>query len=611
MDTGDNIDEVKVEVQSLADLAAEDGEKKALNSDTAGSSSGSETEAKQPISLMSRIIGYLDSVRSLLDEHSNIISRVVKGLLFLGFAIYIIAALTHNLKGALPLIIFTSFVGFCIGYELLKQPLASGMKKIANMLCATRADLLKRWLPVMAYILVGCLGIWLLIDIIINDVQQLQSLLGLFSIIVICVLFSKHPNQIAWKPVIWGIVMQVVLGLIVLRTKSGYTAIKFTGDQVVSFMSYTNNGTDFVFNNTAPHIFVMKILPMIIFFSTVTSVLFYLGLMQWFIKKLAFFTQLTLGVSAIESTVAVANIFVGMTEAPLTVRPYLERLTKAEIHSIMCSGMGSIAMGVVGAYIGFSIDAVHILTACVMTAPATLVISRLLYPETEESEFADADKLEMTGGDARNVVEAAAIGASQSISLVANIGANLIAFIALMAFIDATLSWFASFVGLDIGFSDVCGYLFVPVAFLMGVRMEDCVTVGQLIGVKTFINEFVAFEQLGVYVKNRQENLDGIVLSERSEAIATHALCGFCNVGSLGIIIGGLGAIMPGRKADLADSAIRALVGAMLACFMTASIAGLMFQPKIDIASTMTNMTMLDNITATTARMTINYNTTS
>jgi len=233
------------------------------------------------------------------------------------------------------------------------------------------------------------------------------------------------------------------------------------------------------------------------------------------------------------------------------------------------------------------------------------VVARLLYPETEKSKFATTDQMQMDKGSDRNIVEAAATGASCSIGLVANIAANLIAFVAVIAVIDDVMMTASGFVGLEIGFTDLCGYLFVPVAFLMGVPAEDCFIVGKLVGVKTMVNEFVAYETLGEYVQNRMNvTRGGEFIAERSEAIAIHALCGFCNIGSMGIIIGGLGVLMPTKKEDLADNALRALFGAMLCCFLTASVAGLMYKPTAvvdvltnNITNTTTMMSTIGNIT--------------
>jgi len=281
----------------------------------------------------------------------------------------------------------------------------------------------------------------------------------------------------------------------------------------------------------------------------------------------------------------------------------LGELTKSEVFSVMCSGMGSVAFSTVGAYTGaFHVDIVQLLTAMIMTAPAGLVVARLLYPETEKSKFATTDKLQMDKGTDRNIVEAAAMGASCSIPLVANIAANLIAFVAVIAVIDDVILLMSGYVGFEINFTDLCGYLFVPVAFLMGVPTRDCFVVGKLVGVKTMVNEFVAYEQLGEYVLNRQNlTRGGFIMAERSEAIAIHALCGFCNIGSMGIIIGGLGVLMPTKKEDLANNALRALFGAMLCCFLTASVAGMMYKPAefVDVIAnnTMNNATILQNIT--------------
>jgi pyrimidine nucleoside transport protein len=237
------------------------------------------------------------------------------------------------------------------------------------------------------------------------------------------------------------------------------------------------------------------------------------------------------------------------------------------------------------------IDAVHLLTACVMSAPASLIISRMLFPETKKSKFMKAKSLALTSGTENNMVEAAAVGASTSIGLVANIAANIIGFIALLKFVNSVLMWFGSFVKINLSFDVICGYLFTPVAFLLGADWSDCFTVGKLFGIKTFLNEFIGYNDLAQIVHGTYLN-GTVAISERSEVVAIHALCGFCNVSSLGIIVGGLSVLMPNRIGELAKLALRALFGGVLTCCMTACVAGLLFQESA-IAEVVSNSTMV------------------
>ncbi|XP_039255223.2 solute carrier family 28 member 3-like [Styela clava] len=546
----------------------------------------------------------VNEATTFVKMNKTILRHVFFGLLLAGYCAYFIGAMVYGFQQAIPLIVLTVVVLVIVILEVCSKRISGLLKNTCNLKACTKSEKVKKVLFWLQVVCVCAFFIWLLVSIIIQSPRQLVSLLGLCLIIFVCFIFSKYPNDVSWRPVLWGIIMQFILGLIVLRTKVGFNAVKFIGDQVATFMRYSDYGSKFVFGDAYfVHMFAFKILPMIVFFSTVMNMLYYIGIMQWFIGKLSWVTQKTLGTSAIESTVSVANIFVGMTEAPLVVRPYLNDLTRAEIHSVLTCGLGSIAFSVFGAFVEMGIDSVHLLTACVMSAPASLAISRLLFPERQKSKFITTHSLKLTEGSDRNIVEAAAVGASMSIGLVANIAANLIAFLALLAFINSSLNWFGAFVGYpDFTFQVLCGYLFMPLAFLMGADWEDCGTVGELFGVKTFLNEFIAYKNMKPLVENRLlgnvskfNNGTAMFMSERSEVVAIHALCGFCNISSLGIIIGGLGSLMPEKKGDLAELAMRAFMGGIFTCCMTASIASLLFVETISAPTTGNNTLGMNN----------------
>eukprot|EP00057_Strongylocentrotus_purpuratus_P016788 XP_011671262.1 PREDICTED: solute carrier family 28 member 3-like [Strongylocentrotus purpuratus] len=268
------------------------------------------------------------------------------------------------------------------------------------------------------------------------------------------------------------------------------------------------------------------------------------------------------------------------TEAPLLIKPYLKDMTRSEIHAVMTGGFATVAGSTLGAYILYGIDATHLITASVMSAPAALAMSKLFYPETEKSKHLTEEDMVLAKGDELNVIEAAANGASQAIPLVLNVAANLIAFLSLLALVNALLGYFGGLVGYpQLTFEFICSYVFVPIAFIMGVEWADCRVVAELIGLKTFVNEFYAYEVLGKYIENRTTGA-GPTLSVRSEVIATYALCGFANIGSVGIVLGALGPMAPSRKGDLAAVAIRALIAGTVACFMTACIAGILYVPE-------------------------------
>ncbi|KFM80866.1 Solute carrier family 28 member 3, partial [Stegodyphus mimosarum] len=293
--------------------------------------------------------------------------------------------------------------------------------------------------------------------------------------------------------------------------------------------------------------------------------------MQVLVMKVGWLLQHTIGTTACESMNAAANIFLGMTEAPLLIRPYLPLMTKSEIHAVMTGGFATIAGSVLAAYINFGISASHLLSASVMAAPAALAFSKLVYPETEESKT-QASSIKIEKGTESNALEAATNGASTAIKLVSNIAANLIAFVAFVALLDTVLSWMGSLIHWDfLSFEWILSKLFIPASLLMGVDWDDKEKVANLVGLKMVVNEFVAYKRLADYQKDNQ-------LSARSEAIATYALCGFSNVSSIGIQIGALSALAPGRKSDFAQIALRAMITGTATCFLNACVAGTLLQ---------------------------------
>ncbi|KAG9486826.1 hypothetical protein GDO78_006948 [Eleutherodactylus coqui] len=457
----------------------------------------------------------------------------------------VIAACVLNFKRALALFVLTLLVIFFVCWDLFMDRYEG---KIVKFFSPVGSFFKKQWFWmkwVLWISLTAAVILWLIFDTAKMGSNQLISFGGLVMYVLLMFIFSKHPTK--------------------------------------TFLEYANTGSEFVFGkNYADHFFAFKLLPIVIFFSTVMSMLYYIGLMQWLIKKVGWLMQISMGTSPTESLVAAGNIFVGQTESPLLIKPYLEYLTKSEIHAVMTAGFATIAGSVLGAYISFGVSSSHLLTASVMSAPAALAIAKLFWPETEQVKIQGKDGLKLDKGDAKNILEAASQGASAAIPLVANIAVNLMAFLSLLAFFNAVLSWLGNMFDYpQLSFEIICSYVFMPFSFMMGVDFEDSFIVGKLIGYKTFFNEFVAYEYLAGMIKKRKENgplfISGVkqYMSVRSETIATYALCGFANFGSLGITIGGLSSIAPSRKGDIAAGAIRAMIAGTVACFMTACIAGI------------------------------------
>ncbi|TRY58304.1 hypothetical protein DNTS_031064 [Danionella cerebrum] len=438
---------------------------------------------------------------------------------------------------------------------------------------------------VFIVIVVGLLITWLAVDTS-KRPEQLISFGGVCLFIIALFLFSAHRTAVSWRTVFWGLGLQFAIGLFVIRTEPGLVAFEWLGKQVQIFLDYTKAGSSFVFGNLIENIFAFQALPIVVFFSSVMSVLYYLGVMQWVITKISWVMQVTMGTSSTETLSVAGNIFVGQTEAPLLIRPYLKDMTKSEIHAVMVGGFATIAGSVMGAFISFGIDASSLISASVMAAPCALAISKLSYPETEKSKFTSKSQIK---------VDTVSGGASASIGLVANIAANLIAFLAILDFINATLRWLGGMVGYPgVSFELICSYVFMPVAFMMGIPYEESFTVAELIGTKLFLNEFIAYEKLSELKNNRlnsllEEDADKNWISVRSEIICTYALCGFANFSSLGIVIGGLSSICPSKKGVISSLVLRALFTGTCVSLINACIAGILFVPPLDCVNLFQN----------------------
>ncbi|CAH1775584.1 unnamed protein product [Owenia fusiformis] len=537
-------------------------------------------------------------------------------LLLLGYAGYFGYAMYYKFgdEGSIRLLVITSFAVFCTVCSIIKthfgdniytgciEPVVVFLRRYWKYL---------KWLGV--FIITGGFIAYIIADIALKFPGNLISLSGIIVFISLLYLFSNNPSKVKWRPVFMGMTLQLVFGLLIIRTSFGCQAFTWLGSRVSEFLAHTDAGSKFVFGDTfEEHLFAMKLLPIVIFFSCIISVLYHLGFMQLITEKVAWVMQITMGTTAGESVNAAGNIFLAMTEAPLLIRPLLKDMTKSELHAVMTAGFATIAGSGIATLIVLGVPANHLLSASVMSAPGALATSKLFYPEEETSKTTVANIQAMGKSTHTNIIEAASSGASSSIKVVANIAANLIAFLAMLAFINATLAWLGARVGLEpplyptLTFQFIMSYLLWPAAFLMGVRWQDCRTVAQLIGIKTFLNEFVAYTDLGQIIKNRKtfENytsmynhtsveympngeiflgntnstLVGGMIEPRSEVISTYALCGFSNIGSIGILLGGLGAMVPEKRGEISKMAVRAMIAGMTTDFLTASIAGLLYQ---------------------------------
>ncbi|HYK18164.1 MAG TPA: nucleoside transporter C-terminal domain-containing protein [Bryobacteraceae bacterium] len=394
--------------------------------------------------------------------------------------------------------------------------------------------------------------------------DRFTGLLGIFAILGVCVAFSKHRRAIRPSVMLWGLGLQLSFAFIVLRTPAA-GAFKTASDKVNNLIGYSRAGSTFVFGDqlggSQPVVFAFQVLPIIIFISSLFSILYYFGVMQVLVRAMAVIMQRVMGASGAESTNVAASIFMGQTEAPLTIRPFLAGLTESELFTIMTSGMAHVSGAVMAAYVLMAhVEIRHLLTAVIMTAPATIMLAKILMPEVDKPATAGGVRVQVERPGI-NVIDAAARGAGDGLQLALNIAAMLIAFIALIALCNGILSAF------HITLQQIFGYVFSPVAWLLGVKFHDCQSVGNLLGTRLVLNEFIAFQQLGP-MKD--------ALDPRSFTIATYALCGFANFSSIAIQIGGIGALAPTRKSDLARLGLKAVAAGTMANFMSACIAGML-----------------------------------
>jgi len=441
--------------------------------------------------------------------------------------------------------------------------------------------------------------------------DRLVSFVGLFALVGLAVLLSENRRKIDWRPVVWGLGLQLALGVVILSPSvSGFFYTVVDGG-VRQLLSFSEDGATFLFGSIEPHLvqlpgeeeptfiagrvspalktFAFWILPTIVFFSALMSMLYHVGIMQGVVRGLAWLMMRTLGTSGAESLSAAGNIFVGQTEAPLLVKPFIATMTRSELMAVMTGGFATVAGGVMGAYVQF-LDGVphiagHLVMASLMSAPAALAIAKIMVPETGQPTTAgNLDiALERT---ATNFIEAAANGATEGMRLALNVGAMLIAIVGLVAMVDWLIGWVpltvctegwqggyacADGTGEPLGMSHIFGVVFAPLALLMGVPWDESMAVGQLLGEKIVLTEFFAYIHLGEMVHS-----ETAVLSQRGAVIASYALCGFANFASIGIQLGGIGGIAPERMSDLASLGFRAMWAGMLAACMTGAVAGMM-----------------------------------
>ena len=403
-----------------------------------------------------------------------------------------------------------------------------------------------------------------------------MGVVGLLLILAVAWFFSTNRRAIRPSLLAWGLGLQILFALLVLKTPLR-GAFESASRAVEALLRYAEEGSSFLFGplgkSTGPFgvLFAFQVLPIVIFIAALFGILYYLGVMQVIIRAMALLMRRVMGASGAEATCVAASIFMGQTEAPLTIRPFLARLTQSELFTIMTSGMAHVSGAVMAAYVMFAkVEIGHLLTAVIMTAPATILLAKMFIPETDEPETMGGIKIEIEKNGV-NVIDAAARGAGDGLQLALNIGAMLIAFVSLIALVNGLFGWgHANLAWFPATMQELFGWIFAPIAYLLGVSWADAPHVGKLLGTRLVLNEFVAFIDLGKLPEQ------GVVLDPRSKIIATYALCGFANISSIAIQVGGIGALVPSRKSDLARLGLRAVAAGTLANFMSACIAGLL-----------------------------------
>ena len=417
--------------------------------------------------------------------------------------------------------------------------------------------------------------------------SRFQPILGLILIALIAYALSTNRKKIRGRTVVWGFGLQFLFAVIVLKTSAGQRTFEVLGDKIRQLLDFAAVGSSFVFGPIGDRpvwarimnevlgpegaryslIFAFQIAPTIIFIAALFAILYYFGIMQLVVRLFAVVMNRVMKASGAESLNVAASIFMGQTEAPLTIRPYLPKMTESELMTVMTSGMAHISGGIMAAYVAFGIEPKHLLTAVIMTAPGTLMMSKMFVPETGTPETLGTVKLDMKKTDV-NVIDAAGRGTSEGLHLAMNVIAMLISFVALIALTNAIMGWAGGWIGMpDLSLQRVFGWVFAPVAWSLGVSWRDAGVVGNLLGTRMVLNEFIAFAQLGPL----KDSLD-----PRSFTVATFALCGFANFASIGIQIGGIGALVPERRHDLARLGFRAMLAGTLANFVSACIAAML-----------------------------------
>uniref|UniRef100_A0A7E4VTM7 Sodium/nucleoside cotransporter n=1 Tax=Panagrellus redivivus TaxID=6233 RepID=A0A7E4VTM7_PANRE len=554
-----------------------------------------------------------------LESNKNSIKLVILVLIAVGAHVFVGFAIAHNFKKSVPAIVILGliYLYFIVKYgsTYLQRNFKHEIKKSTNAVSSLWGTTLWGYAVMqLAFfgLIIAAFIVWLIFDAHDSPIR-IRSLAAIIMYLLIGFLLSANPAKIKWRPVFGGIFLQFIVAFLVLRWETGNSSFRWASNQVVKFLDYATNGTTFVYGFVAApppicdfgSVFVYTSLQIIIYFGAIVSVLYYLGIIQAVLSKVAWLVQNTVGTTAAESLNAAACIFLGQTEAALLIEPALGTMTESEIHTVMTSGFACIAGSLFSAYISFGACPTYLLSATVMSAAVSLSISKLLYPEVQKSRQIGSKNFKFAQREERNFLECISNGAVHASSFIWAIAANLIVYMALLTLANTTVAYFGDRLGYeDWSFNKFMGYCFFPLAYMMGAsdatdtatEMKETLHVAELMGMKTILNEFVAYQEL------MKMKADGRLMGHRAQMIATYALCGFSNISMIGSQIGILSAMCPKRRAVFAKVALRGLIAGCISCFMTASVAGvLVSQAESCQATNQGSCYSLSNITETLA----------
>ncbi|XP_076461964.1 putative transporter YutK isoform X2 [Babylonia areolata] len=550
-------------------------------------------------------------VRELAHSNWRVMRTVVLVVLFLAYMAYFSYCMYHEF-GSEPSV--RLLVGTVLGLLWLANYLVKRFIKCpCNLSCCgslwdwegRKGAMLRKVVRWGLYSL--CVGgaVAILVDVGRTRPENMVCLAGMALLILVCFFISQDPEQINWHAVFWGMGLQFWFAVLIKRTTFGSDAFEWLADRFVEFLRYSDKGSLAVFGETyLDHRFVFQLMPTIIFFNAMISVLYYLGVIQIFIAKCGKFLSFCLGTSPIECVNAAANLFLTLSEAPILIKPFIKDITQSELFAVMTGGFASIAGSLLYAFAAYGAPINHILTASVMSAPAALAFAKLIYPDERKPTIKAEDAYKVDVRQYGSMLGALSSGAKEGLSMAGYVVINLLIYVALLAFLDSTILWFTERAGLDgFTFTKLISYVFFPLTYLMGFEIQDCLKAGRLLGVKILTTTTVSFMELGKIITNGkvlQEYIDtyngtwtsvgddifleatnttlvGGVLSERSGVLATYMICGLSNMGCIGIAIGAFSSLAPSRTMDVMRQVPLALLAGNFACFSTACMAGLLF----------------------------------